>query len=241
MRHAKKFNHLSRKAPHRRALLANLSNALIEHKRITTTVAKAKALRMYFEPLVTKAKTNTTHSRRRVFSKLQNKEAITELFDVIAPKVGDRPGGYVRIIRLGSRAGDGAEMALIELVDFNEVYEGSKTSAGKKTRRGGGRRSRRGSGKSKKAAETTAAASTADDPSTTDEPATTDAGDGADALAEETAETTPEEPAVEEGSDTQDDASTSDETSDDEGSDDAADASESADDDTASDDEETKD
>lgn len=237
MRHAKKFNHLSRKAPHRRALLANLSNALIEHKRITTTVAKAKALRMFFEPLVTKAKTNTTHSRRRVFSKLQNKDAITELFDVIAPTVGDRPGGYVRIIRLGSRAGDGAEMALIELVDFNEVYEGSKTSAGKKTRRGGGRRRRRGSGKGKKSAETTAATTEADEASTTDEPAETDAGSSDDASAEDATKTAAEGDAAGEGGpDAEADAPAAEKASDD-----STDAPESAGDDTATDDEETKD
>ena len=116
MRHGKKFNHLSRTSEHRKALLKNLSIALIQHKRIETTVAKAKALRRYIEPLVTKAKTNTTHNRRVVFSYLQNKEAIKELFGAIATEVGDRPGGYVRVIRTGHRKGDGAEMALIEFV-----------------------------------------------------------------------------------------------------------------------------
>jgi len=147
MRHSKKFNHLSRKKGHRRALLANLSNALIEHKRINTTLAKAKALRVYIEPLVTKAKKNTVHAQRTVFSQLQNKEAIKELFGAVAEKVGDRPGGYTRIIKTGFRKGDGAEMAMIEFVDFNEVY--NNASEGKKSSR---RRRRRGGSKSQAAA-----------------------------------------------------------------------------------------
>ena len=122
MRHGKKFNHLGRKAAHRKALLRNLSVALIEHKRIETTLAKAKALRKFIEPLVTKGKMNTMHSRRVVFSYLQNKEAVKEIFGAIAEKVGDRPGGYVRVIKTGFRRSDGAEMAMIEFVDFNEVY-----------------------------------------------------------------------------------------------------------------------
>ncbi len=140
MRHGDKINNLGRTAAHRRALLANLAIALIEHKRITTTLAKAKALRRYVEPLITKAKDNTTHSRRVVFSYLQNKEAIKELFSAVAQKVGDRPGGYVRVIKLGFRRGDGAETAMIELVDFNEVYNpnAGKEKTTKKTRRGGG-------------------------------------------------------------------------------------------------------
>ncbi|MGK0364259.1 MAG: large subunit ribosomal protein L17 [Saprospiraceae bacterium] len=138
MRHGKKFNHLKRQKGHRRALLKNLSIALIEHKRINTTLAKAKALRLYIEPLVTKAKTNTTHSRRVAFSYLQNKEAIKELFDVIGLKVGDRPGGYVRIIKTGFRMTDSAEMAMIEFVDYNDTYN-SKEQAGSKRKR---RRSR---------------------------------------------------------------------------------------------------
>jgi large subunit ribosomal protein L17 len=142
MRHGKKFNHLGRKVGHRKALLKNLASALIEHKRINTTLAKAKALRKYVEPLVTKAKSNTTHSRRVVFGYLQNKHAVTELFGPIAEKVGDRPGGYVRIIRTGFRQGDAAEMAMIEFVDFNDVYSvkgGEQKSGGRKrrTRRGG--------------------------------------------------------------------------------------------------------
>ncbi|MEO1259665.1 MAG: 50S ribosomal protein L17 [Bacteroidota bacterium] len=156
MRHGKKFNHLSRTSEHRKALLKNLSIALIQHKRIQTTVAKAKALRRFIEPLVTKAKTNTTHNRRVVFSYLQNKEAIKELFGAIATEVGDRPGGYVRVIRTGHRKGDGAEMALIEFVDFNKDYTGkpsaSDESTGKKKRR-----RRRGGGKSAGAAASAAA------------------------------------------------------------------------------------
>lgn len=140
MRHGNKINHLGRKYGHRAALLKNLSSALFMHKRIETTVAKAKELRGYVEPLVTKAKDNTTHSRRDVFSYLQDKYATKELFDVIAPKVGNRPGGYTRIVRLGQRQGDAAEMAIMELVDFNEVYKPKAAAAAepkKKTRRAG--------------------------------------------------------------------------------------------------------
>ncbi|NBC24225.1 MAG: 50S ribosomal protein L17 [Bacteroidetes bacterium] len=138
MRHGKKHNHLGRKKGHRVALLRNLSIALIEHKRINTTLAKAKALRRFIEPLITKAKVNTTHSRRVVFSQIQSKKAVIELFGPIAAKVGDRPGGYTRVIRTDFRPGDGAEMAMIELVDFNEVYQPAVTSSKKKrTRRGG--------------------------------------------------------------------------------------------------------
>jgi large subunit ribosomal protein L17 len=142
MRHGDKLNNLGRTAAHRRALLANLAISLIEHKRITTTLAKAKALRRYAEPLITKAKDNTTHSRRVVFTYLQNKDAITELFGNIASKIGDRPGGYLRVIKLGFRRGDGAETAMIEFVDFNETYNpnAGKTRAVKKTRRSGARK-----------------------------------------------------------------------------------------------------
>ncbi|MEO0340337.1 MAG: 50S ribosomal protein L17 [Bacteroidota bacterium] len=138
MRHGKKFNHLGRKKGHRKALLKNLSISLIEHKRINTTLAKAKALRLHIEPLVTKAKNDSTHNRRIVFSYLQNKEAVKELFGPIAAKIGDRPGGYVRVIKTGFRRSDAAEMALIEFVDFNEVY-----SADDKQASAGGRRRRR--------------------------------------------------------------------------------------------------
>lgn len=155
MRHGKKFNHLGRKSAHRKALLSNLAIALIEHKRINTTVAKAKALRPYIEPLITRCKSNTTHSRRVVFSYLQNKEAIKELFGTVAPAVGDRPGGYTRVIRTGFRKGDGAEMALIELVDFNKDYNGQASADGSGSKR---RRRRRGGKSSSAAAETAAAA-----------------------------------------------------------------------------------
>jgi large subunit ribosomal protein L17 len=139
MRHGDKINNLGRTESHRRALLANLAIALVEHKRITTTLAKAKALRRYAEPLITKAKDNSTHSRRIVFGYLQNKEAVKELFGSVAEKIGDRPGGYLRIIKLGFRRGDGAETAMIEFVDFNETYapNAGKVRQAKKTRRGG--------------------------------------------------------------------------------------------------------
>ena len=134
MRHGKKFNHLGRTADHRRAMLANMAISLIMHKRITTTLAKAKALKKYVEPLITRSKDDSTNSRRVVFSYLQNKEALKELFGAVAQKVGDRPGGYTRIIKLGSRQGDAADIAFIELVDFDENM--LKTSkAEKKTRR----------------------------------------------------------------------------------------------------------
>ncbi len=133
MRHNKKFNHLGRKASHRKAMLANMAISLIEHKRITTTLQKAKELRKYVEPLITKAKDDTTTSRRVVFSYLQRKESITELFGTVAQKVGDRPGGYTRIIKLGKRYGDAADMAFIELVDFDENM--AKDAKKKRTRR----------------------------------------------------------------------------------------------------------
>lgn len=137
MRHGKKVNHLSRQASHRKAMLANMACSLIEHKRINTTVAKAKALKQYVEPLVTKSKTDDTHNRRIVFSYLKDKFAVTELFREVAPKVGDRPGGYTRIIKLGNRLGDNAEMAMIELVDFNEIYNAGKKEVKKATTRRG--------------------------------------------------------------------------------------------------------
>ena len=134
MRHGKKFNHLSRKAAHRKAMLANMACSLIEHKRIKTTLAKAKALRVYVEPLITKSKDDTTHSRRTVFSYLKQKQAITELFSDVATKVADRPGGYTRILKLSNRLGDNAQMAFIELVDYNEEYTTDKPKR-KKARR----------------------------------------------------------------------------------------------------------
>ncbi|EHO67732.1 hypothetical protein HMPREF9140_01752 [Prevotella micans F0438] len=135
MRHNKKFNHLSRTADHRAALLTNLAIALIQHKRITTTLAKAKALKKYVEPLITKSKNDTTNSRRVVFRYLQNKEAVTELFKEIAVKVGDRPGGYTRVIKLGLRRGDAAPIAFIELVDYDENMAKTPKTEVKKTRR----------------------------------------------------------------------------------------------------------
>ena len=137
MRHGKKFNHLGRKTAHRKAMLANMACSLIEHKRINTTVAKAKAVRQFVEPLITKSKEDTTHNRRIVFSYLRNKHAVTELFREISTKVADRPGGYVRIIKLGNRLGDNADMAMIELVDYNEVYSPKGKKKSSRRRRGG--------------------------------------------------------------------------------------------------------
>ena len=142
MRHGKKFNHLGRTKSHRRAMLSNMANSLIEHKRITTTLAKAKALRKYIEPLITKGKDDSTHSRRTVFAYLRSKESIKELFGEIATKMGDRPGGYTRVLKLGTRLGDNAEMAMIEFVDYNEAMLEAKAATGgkakKSTRRRGG-------------------------------------------------------------------------------------------------------
>ncbi len=142
MRHGKKDNHLGRTMEHRRAMLSNMASSLILHKRINTTLAKAKALRKYVEPLITKSKSDSTHSRREVFRSLQDKYAVTELFREVASKVGDRPGGYTRIIRTGSRPGDAAEMCMMELVDFNTVYTQEKGPAKKArtTRRSRGRK-----------------------------------------------------------------------------------------------------
>jgi large subunit ribosomal protein L17 len=135
MRHGKKVNHLGRTASHRKAMLSNMANSLLEHKRINTTLAKAKALRVYVEPLLTKAKNDTVNSRRQVFSYLQNKHTVTELFRDIAPKIADRPGGYTRIIKTGYRLGDNAEMCMIELVDFNELMLAEPKKEKKTTRR----------------------------------------------------------------------------------------------------------
>lgn len=134
MRHGKKVSHLGRKTAHRKSMLANMASSLIEHKRIHTTVAKAKALKQFVEPLITKSKNDTTHNRRIVFSSLRDKYAVTELFREISQKVGDRPGGYTRIIKLGNRLGDNADMAMIELVDFNDVYN-KEASKGRKRKR----------------------------------------------------------------------------------------------------------
>ncbi len=193
MRHGKKINHLGRKAAHRKAMLSNMACSLIEHKRINTTVAKAKALRVYIEPILTKSKTDSTHSRRVVFSQLQNKNVVTELFREVAPKIADRPGGYTRIIRTGYRLGDNAEMCMIELVDFNELYTNEKA---KKTTR----RSRRGGApKAASAEETTTDEETTEEVSTEDTAA--EQVEEAPAAEEATeAEETPEEPKAEESS-----------------------------------------
>ena len=185
MRHGNKVNNLSRKSAHRKAMMSNMACSLLQHKRITTTVAKAKALRGYVEPLLTKSKTDSTHSRRTVFSYLQNKEVVTELFRDIAPKIADRPGGYTRIIRTGYRLGDNAEMCMIELVDFNEIY--TNESAKKTTRR-----SRRGGAKK----ETVEAAPVAE---TTEDVVAADAEVVEETAAEETpaAEEASEEPSAE--------------------------------------------
>lgn len=152
MRHGKKINHLSRTAPHRKAMLSNMASSLILNKRITTTVAKAKALRKYVEPLLTKAKEDTTHSRRVVFSYLNNKDSVKTLFDEVAEKITDRPGGYTRILKTGNRLGDNADMCIIELVDYNELLLGESKTAKSKTRR-----SRRGGKKSEDATSETKA------------------------------------------------------------------------------------
>jgi len=156
MRHGDKIKNLSRTKSHRDALLSNLACQLIAHKRIVTTLAKAKALRTYVEPLITKGKENTTHQRRIVFSYLQDKEAIKELFDVISLKVAGRPGGYTRIIKLGTRPGDNAEMGMIELVDFNEIY-----GKGREEKKEGAKRTRRAGGRKKATADTEASADAA--------------------------------------------------------------------------------
>ena len=164
MRHGKKLNHLGRTAPHRKAMMANIASSLILHKRINTTLAKAKALLVYVEPLITKSKEDTTHSRRTVFAYLKDKHAVAELFRDVSVKIADRPGGYTRIIKLGNRLGDNAEMAMIELVDYNEnLQKTAKVSAEKKTRRSAGAK--------KKADAPAAAAPTADETSSTEETA----------------------------------------------------------------------
>lgn len=189
MRHGDKIKNLGRTASHRRALMSNLASNLIEHKRIVTTLAKAKALRVYAEPLITRSKNDTMHNRRVVFSYLQNKEAIKELFGVIGDKVANRPGGYTRIIKLQPRFGDNAEMAMIELVDFNEIYGKDTQDAGaKKTRR-----SRRGGARKTEASENVAATTATEVPVAEHEvPAT-----AAEPATEEN--TTPEAPAQEGG------------------------------------------
>lgn len=183
MRHGKKFNHLGRTASHRKAMLSNMASSLIQHKRISTTVAKAKALRKYVEPLITKAKTDTTHSRRVVFSYLQDKESITTLFGEIAEKVANRPGGYTRIIKTGNRLGDNADMCIIELVDYNELLLTEAAPAKKSTRR-------RRSGK-KKSAEATPEAVVED--AVVEETVEAVAEEATDEVAEDVVEETTEE------------------------------------------------
>lgn len=156
MRHGKKVSKLGKTTAHRHAMLSNMACSLVEHKRINTTVAKAKALKQFVEPLVTKSKEDTTHNRRLVFAKLRQKDSVAELFRTVAPKVGDRPGGYTRIIKLGNRLGDNADMAMIEFVDFNELY-----NVGKATKKKTTRRSRRGGGADAAAETTTATTSKA--------------------------------------------------------------------------------
>lgn len=174
MRHQKKFNHLGRTKSHREAMLSNMATSLIMHKRINTTVAKAKALRKFVEPLITRSKDDSTHSRRIVFRDLQSKDAVTELFREVAPKVSDRPGGYTRIIKTGNRQGDNAEMAMIELVDYNDLYvtdkkESSAKKSTRRSRRGGG------SGAAKPAAAAPAAEATEEAPAAAAEVATEEA------------------------------------------------------------------
>ena len=177
MRHGKKNNHLGRTDSHRKAMLANMASSLIKHKRITTTLAKAKALRMYVEPMITKSKNDTTHSRRIVFSYLQDKETVTELFRDVAAKVANRPGGYTRIIKLNNRLGDNAEMALIELVDYNEVYGKEADTAEKKTTRRGRSRGKKSDAPAAEAATETTEAPATDAPAA--EPATETEGEQA--------------------------------------------------------------
>jgi large subunit ribosomal protein L17 len=196
MRHRKKGKKLGRTSSHRRQTLQALSTALIENKQITTTVAKAKALRPFVEPLITRSKEDTEHNRRQVFRYLQNKNAVRELFDEVGDKVDGRPGGYTRIIKLGTRSGDGAELALVELVDYNDVKPAGSSSGGSKTRRGSGK-GRRGSsggssgGSSDEAsneAAAEAATAEADDASEAENASEADATDAADAEADDAGE-----------------------------------------------------
>lgn len=177
MRHKKNVNHLGRTSEHRKAMLSNMANSLILHKRITTTLAKAKALRIYIEPLITKAKTDSTHARRQVFSYLQSKEAVSELFREISKKIADRPGGYTRILKTGTRLGDNAEMCIIELVDYNELLLEQKEDKGRPARRRRSTRKKEAAGPKAKAEEPVAIAEPVDeaqetaDPGVKDEPA----------------------------------------------------------------------
>ncbi len=188
MRHRKKFNHLSRTSAHRKAMLSNMATSLILHKRITTTTAKAKALRSYVEPLITRSKEDTTHSRRTVFSYLQSKDAVNELFREVSTKIAERPGGYTRIIKMGNRLGDNADMCLIELVDYNEHLMAEAASPEKKST--GRRRRRRGSGGSKAQNQETQAPAV-EKPAAVETPTESAVED--DTKAEATVETTKEE------------------------------------------------
>ncbi|NMH29562.1 50S ribosomal protein L17 [Flavobacterium sp. SE-s28] len=192
MRHGKKFNHLSRQTGHRKAMLANMACSLIEHKRINTTVAKAKALKVFVEPLITKSKEDSTHNRRIVFAYLRNKYAVTDLFRDVAAKVADRPGGYTRIIKLGNRLGDNADMAMIELVDFNELYNGGKKEVKKSRSRRGGKTS----GTAAAPAAKTEAAPAAEVEEVETPEAVVEETPVAEAPAETASEATPEAPAA---------------------------------------------
>ena len=203
MRHKKNFNHLGRKTAHRKAMLSNMACSLIMHKRIETTTAKAKALKRYVEPLITRSKDDSTHSRRMVFSYLQDKEAVTELFREVGVKVGDRPGGYTRIIRLGNRLGDNADMCIIELVDFNEIMLSDKASAKKSS-------SRRRRGSKAKAPEAVATTVEAIEAASAEEPVAATATEGTATATEGTAtegtEPAGEEPQAEERTEAQTEA-----------------------------------
>jgi len=195
MRHNKKINHLGRKTAHRKAMLANMASSLLIHKRISTTVAKAKALRMYVEPLITKSKSDTTHSRRVVFSYLQDKEAVSELFREISAKIADRPGGYTRILKTGNRLGDNAEMCIMELVDYNEAMLAAKEEAAKpkkrRSRRGGAKKTEDAPVAEAKVVEETQAVEevkVVEDAEVVEEVKTEDAAPAAEVKAEETAE-----------------------------------------------------
>ena len=195
MRHNKKINHLGRKTAHRKAMLANMASSLLIHKRISTTVAKAKALRMYVEPLITKSKSDTTHSRRVVFSYLQDKEAVSELFREISAKIADRPGGYTRILKTGNRLGDNAEMCIMELVDYNEAMLAAKEEAAKpkkrRSRRGGAKKTEDAPVAETKVVEETKAVEevkVVEDAEVVEEVKTEDAAPAAEVKAEETAE-----------------------------------------------------
>lgn len=194
MRHGKKFNHIGRTAPHRKAMLANMASSLIVNKRITTTVAKAKALKKYVEPLITKSKTDNTHSRRTVFSYLRDKESSKELFNEVAQKVGDRPGGYTRIIKMGNRLGDNAELCMIELVDYNELlFKEQKETTTKK------RRSRRGKKKSSASSTTTPTPAASDEKEETAEDLATSTS-----ASEEKADASEPEPKADDSKDQED-------------------------------------